>query len=397
MLGALRASVFLADYFEKKPWFGVDDAAMDLGVEDILRMLPDALVAGNLRVIHQRLGPEGLAPGDLLTLLGGAATNEAFQRLFQAGEYSFAMQNTERYFPSVANIASALGQLWGMRVEVTAFLSPAGKENAATRPHYDRSEVLVQQLVGEKTWDIYAPLDPLPNSRSASLPVDISTVCRLESYRLVRGSCLYLPRGFIHNVYNDGSGPSLHLSYVGMVDSWTSLFGNLLDVVYAELRDRPTWRRRIERDELSPEVADTVLGTMLEEFGTALLSKARHLPGRFLDHCLNDGNQHDRMNDGRSSIALLDAEDSQIHVVMNGAHYLERHSEEPGKINVSSDGQRFYPVSKHVLSALQSGARTIDALCAMDLCEEDELLRTLSVITHEIGIASLRRTTSEPH
>ncbi|HEV2679401.1 MAG TPA: cupin domain-containing protein [Rhodanobacter sp.] len=390
MFGALPTSDFMADYFEKRPFFGASDASVRLDIDDLLSVMPAALEARRLRAMNPHFGPEGLSTSELMTRLGGYASSGAFLALLNAGDLSFAMQNVESYFPDVARVASEIGKLLDLRVEVTAFLSPAGKGNAATRPHYDRSEVFAQQLVGEKVWEIYAPIDHLPSQRSASLPVDISTMRLLDTHRLIPGSWLYLPRGFVHNVYNSEAGHSLHLSYVGLVDSWTSLFGNLMDAVYADLRDCLTWRQRLGREDLGPIQVSEMLKRMLDEFSSVLLDKAQHLPDRFLDHCLNGEDQRHRLSDGRSSIALLDDANGEVTVAMNGAHFLERHAEQPGMINISSDGDRFYPVSECVLSALRDESPTVDELSSMNMCDQEEFLRTLVVLIKETGIASLR-------
>nr|WP_240147990.1 cupin domain-containing protein [Luteibacter yeojuensis] len=347
---------------------------------------------GGVRAIHPGVGAEGLAKADLLDRFGGHADAAGFRALFAEGQFSFAIQGLELHVPALASACARLATLFGYRFDVTAFLSPP--RTVATRPHYDRSEVFALQLHGQKRWDLFEPVDRLPAHRARQRTVDVDAAVPRATKHLTPGDLLYVPRGVIHRVVNEDAAPSLHLSFVGLVDSWASVFGNAMEAAYAALMDSPEWRAAVRCREMAGDIPEMRLRQMIASFSSHMLATISLGTAGYLDHCINDDAQVQRLAAARKSIDLLDGPGSGLVVRLSGAHFLERYGD-AYTTNVSTDGDRFYPVASTLLEALRGGPRPLEELVSRTSCSDEEFLRSMTVLIRDTGAASLDMATMD--
>lgn len=128
----------------------------------------------------------------------GMVRAEAVQQLY-AGGVSVSMANLEYYSNLVLSLARGLERELESPVQVSFYATPGSSQ--ALGVHSDSHDVLVIQTRGEKRWDIYHDLaDP---SRDAEKP---------QRYFLRSGSWLFVPTGMRHEVKNEGSVPSVHVT-----------------------------------------------------------------------------------------------------------------------------------------------------------------------------------------
>lgn len=83
--------------------------------------------------------------------------------------------------------------------------------DAGFSTHWDNSDILVFQLIGQKRWRVYAPTEPFPVEsmrKSMAAPAGPPD----DDCILTPGDVLYLPRGFWHTP-EPCDGVSLHISF----------------------------------------------------------------------------------------------------------------------------------------------------------------------------------------
>ncbi|WP_394849427.1 cupin domain-containing protein [Pendulispora brunnea] len=133
-------------------------------------------------------------------------------------------------------------------VECSVFCNPA---KATTLAHFDRSDLLILQLSGRKTWRI-APNDFAPNPSLCWGAGDrVTPELRLyapglpptemprnaTSHVLETGSVLYLPRGYWHETTSEEDSLSLHMTVLS-----TTRIDVLMSALKNELLRDPYWR-----------------------------------------------------------------------------------------------------------------------------------------------------------
>ena len=111
--------------------------------------------------------------------------------------------------PRLKRFAAALQRELGETLRVDLFYTPP--KSSGVHAHFDREDVLVLQIEGEKEWHLSAPtvLNPLVMPSYAELedpPRVPDTVIRLA-----RGDVMHIPRGVWHSTHTSRA-PSLHLS-----------------------------------------------------------------------------------------------------------------------------------------------------------------------------------------
>lgn len=385
----MEATEFWYERFEVEPVFGDAEASLTLSWQEVFDVLPAAYADGAIRFVNEGTSDFGENPARILADLHACASPicaASFMAHFEQGEFSYAVQGFESYCPDVQLIAESLRRATGCAVSVTAFLTPPGSR--ATRIHYDKNDVFALQVWGEKSWETFQPIDPLPNPRTPNVAVDEGKLIPHQSYRLGQGKLLYLPRGWIHQVENQSAVPSMHFSFVVFANAWVGIFANLMDTAYAALRARPRWRQSI-----SPTItrSDTVemIDSMLGELRETMLGLAAGHPERYVDHCRNDLLQLHRVAKGKNSIA--EASERQDHVIApTGAQYLLRHDEAAHSIRVSTDGTNFLPVRRSVLETVESGPIQLSAFERMTAGEDQAAaIDALDVLISRLGAFGL--------
>jgi bifunctional lysine-specific demethylase and histidyl-hydroxylase NO66 len=130
--------------------------------------------------------------------------------LFHAGA-TIQMQGVHYRFAPLAEFCRELELELAVPVQANMYITPPGSRGLGL--HYDSHDVMVLQLVGHKSWQLFDPMPGAPPAIDDEVEL-ASTPLRL-AVELAVGDVLYFPRGFPHRVEATTSA-SVHLT-VGFV------------------------------------------------------------------------------------------------------------------------------------------------------------------------------------
>lgn len=134
-----------------------------------------------------------------------------------AGGATLVVEQLHRNSRPVSSFCRRLSYELSRPVMASAFLTPANAQGFGL--HYDIEGVFVLQIEGRKIWKLYRPVLPFPLRSQHWRPDTLSAKARQDleqrgphaSYELVPGDVLWVPSGWLHDVFTTGSA-SLHLS-----------------------------------------------------------------------------------------------------------------------------------------------------------------------------------------
>lgn len=394
ILPSVSPKEFLARHHEVAPLSAQGATSLSIGWDEVFAIMPEVHRNGDVRYINDATGTLGQDPAVVMADVLGYGEGhlpDGFRSHFALGQYSYAIQHVERYLADVAKVADEITRVTGSAVSVTAFVSPP--VSTATKIHYDKSDVYALQVHGMKRWEVFKPVDLLPNMRIPDVPFEEVELELHGVHSLSAGDVLYLPRGWIHRVRNESAEPSLHLSFVAFTDSWGGLFANLMDAAYARLRSSPEWKQTICKAALTGDAAEERLRKMLDQLGLEMGAIMAGTPARFFDHCLIDSAQRAAVDAGRQSI-LAASNDEEYALSASGAHYVIRHSETKGNLRVSTDGVSFHEVNQKLLERVQHPdvlrVSEIDAGALADCGDVSTSIDVLIRVTGAYRLAPLR-------
>jgi ribosomal protein L16 Arg81 hydroxylase len=118
-------------------------------------------------------------------------------------------------------VCSTIQEETGFGCYVAGFVTPAGGQGL--HHHWDQNTVVVYQVAGRKTWQIWEPVVEQPHREhlASNTPAVKGLVDRLKAagpdqeFDLVPGQVLVLPRGCMHNPHARGQqDQSIHLTFV---------------------------------------------------------------------------------------------------------------------------------------------------------------------------------------
>ena len=388
-IGTVDPRTFFADYFARKPCYSAHDGDLTLDLDEYLQTVAEAHSHGNMRFVNDQIDPAGLSKPEVeerLEEVNSHCTARAFEEFFKSGELSFVMQHAERYFKVIRAYCVTLSNILATQVSASVFATPPNSTSTAI--HYDVNDVFALQLAGYKTWSVYRPIITLPNVRLPILSLDSrSDLCCYAEYDLAPGDVLYLPRGWIHSVTNSSDCQSLHVSFVVHVNSWLSVFANLINTAYEELRADPQWRGMTTPEILEGDKAKIVFRAMLDDMTNSLQERISHRNlTEYCDHIAGQAENGERVSVARSSIEAFLGQPESTHLERTGIGVLVREPFAQETINVSSDGTRFYGLSKQLWTYMESRKKvSVTALQKLDLCSSDEVIEGIEILVAKLG------------
>jgi len=133
------------------------------------------------------------------------------------GGSTLILEQLHRTWRPVASFCRRLSYELSRPVWATSYLTPATARGFGL--HYDTHGVFVLQIEGRKTWELYRPIMSFPldhqrwreDALSAEARRDMKQRGLYARYELVPGDVLWVPRGWLHEVFTTGSA-SLHIS-----------------------------------------------------------------------------------------------------------------------------------------------------------------------------------------
>lgn len=154
----------------------------------------------------------------------GASKISIIQQLWSSG-VSINCARMELFSNPILMFTRSLEAAIHCPVRAHFFATPAQAQ--ALGVHADHDDVLVVQLRGEKSWDVYAD--------SARWSVETGEIPR-EALRLPKtvtlkaGGWLYLPKGVYHEVRNTAAEPSTHITFGLHSLSWAALLSRAAEI-----------------------------------------------------------------------------------------------------------------------------------------------------------------------
>lgn len=138
----------------------------------------------------------------------GTLREDALQKLWASG-VSITMTQLEDYSNRVLALIRGLEASLHCPVQVNLYMTPGEAQGLGV--HVDDHDVLVLQLQGRKTWDIYDRQVGGGESANPSADTARPVECP-ETITLEAGGWLYVPKGVRHEVRNKATEPSIHLA-----------------------------------------------------------------------------------------------------------------------------------------------------------------------------------------
>jgi hypothetical protein len=131
----------------------------------------------------------------------------AFYRRFREGA-TIVVNGADELSPRVREVAEALAATFGCHVTANLYASAGHDEGFGL--HWDEHDVFVVQVTGTKEWALHGQTRKNPLSKREVVPPPTGAPLRVAT--MTPGDCLYLPKGYWHNVAGKDE-PSLHLTF----------------------------------------------------------------------------------------------------------------------------------------------------------------------------------------
>lgn len=168
-------------------------------------------------------------------------------KLFQKGA-TFKISQLEQIFPAMKQLCNAFAESIKLVEEIHLNLYYSPQKSQAFKSHFDKHDVFILQISGNKTWEVFNHQEnnPLPEYKIPRTDSFLNS--EKQSITLNAGDLLYIPRGVWHNVFSNDSS-SLHLT-VGVRPK------TVIDLLYSmenELLNQTFFRQNISLEELQSD------------------------------------------------------------------------------------------------------------------------------------------------
>jgi Cupin superfamily protein len=200
----------------------------DVYLRNILNLLDSqALAPPYLRIVRPG---ERAAPSELWSEDGKIGKSPA-KRLKWQGVLdelrkgsSLILDDFQEHSPEARMACRELASELSIPFYATLFITPPGQQGLHL--HIDNKEVFALQLAGQKMWNVYKQLRPVP-AQSRVIVDDLSSETP-GTWKIGKGDCLYIPAGAPHLAFAVQGQISVHLSFVGSPLYWSDLIHRLI-------------------------------------------------------------------------------------------------------------------------------------------------------------------------
>ena len=135
------------------------------------------------------------------------------------GGDSLVLLDAQDRLSNLGLICRLLAREFAYQVHSKVFLTPAGCK--AFKPHYDRYDAFILQVLGSKSWRVekYRRKFPRPEEHDRG---DTELSRYRNEFRLDQGDFLYIPRGYVHAAEADDA-VSMHITLTVEPPTWEDL------------------------------------------------------------------------------------------------------------------------------------------------------------------------------
>lgn len=379
---------FSENFFEKHPCFGKTTINTDVNFDDIFQAAFNAHLQHDARFTRSdALGGE-ISPKELDARIENEnIKNHAdwFRKLFEEEKVSLLINNASNYISSLTSPLNALGSMLEGNIYDYCIATPP--EAAASNIHYDSLDVFSFNIAGEKNWELFEPITPLPSGHITMEEIgsDLSRLqLRLEA-TLGPGDAIYIPRGWIHQVKNKSRSPSLQIAVAYTPDTWIGLFSNMLRYAYGRLTTSQQLRRSITLTDLKGLTGQMELKRIRTEFTQYFLEAIDNGLDTNLDFIHNPIQNMRLRNEAQASHDL--AQDASVRLVPSGAQFLVREYNATGFLSLTADGGEFFYLPLDFWLVLRkSKGLTPSEIAARSGFSMEELDGFLRILVGKLGI-----------
>ncbi|MFN4100428.1 MAG: cupin domain-containing protein [Pararhodobacter sp.] len=220
-IAPVSPETFFAEYFEQKPlvirrddpgYFGAL-----LSLADIDHVLTRQLIpAEEIQLVQKGRSFEA---EDYL-LPSGHADPVRVVKCFAEGA-TVVLPGLQKRLPNLAAHCRSLETVFSCDLQTNIYFTPEGSQGFRT--HYDSHDVIVLQIAGSKTWNIYeSSASELPLRAQAFNPDGFEPGALIDTFTLHAGDMCYVPRGVVHDA-RATEELSLHITTGLLAAHWIDL------------------------------------------------------------------------------------------------------------------------------------------------------------------------------
>lgn len=199
------------------------------------------------------------------------------------GQYSkggtLAMAGMHHYIHSLRQFCNHLQTLLGHPTQTNLYLTP--KASKGFDPHYDSHDVVVLQIYGKKSWNIYESDLILPDKSMPFEKDGFTPGIMIDELTLEAGDLLYIPRGVVHDAYTTDE-PSLHITLGILGFTWSQYL--IESIIHLAGKD-PDFRHFVSAN-LGAKDFDEHVSSLLEKLRAE--AESRQGFDRFVDQLRNE-------------------------------------------------------------------------------------------------------------
>jgi ribosomal protein L16 Arg81 hydroxylase len=208
LLAPMTSAQFFGQYWERAP-FLIKRAQVGYFSDLFTLADVDQLIGHHLfRENEIRIAKDGALTPFSQFSKHGAADRNAILRAYGGGA-TVVFEHLNRHHVALGKTLAQCETELQVPLRANSYLTPARSKGFSL--HYDTHDVMVLQVVGSKTWQIYSNPLPLPHEEQTFSASLLPQAVQIAELTLEPGDVLYLPRGFIHGASSNAE-TSLHLT-----------------------------------------------------------------------------------------------------------------------------------------------------------------------------------------
>ena len=246
LVGPVTRDEFFENYYEKAPLLSARNEPERYSDMLTLEALDAFIDSADLRqgMLDLASQQNRIDPSSFLTENGRIIVGVVAEEYLKGA--TIVLPHLHESMAELGEFCRALESVFSCHIQTNIYLTPQpveGHDQAQGFPiHYDSHDVFVLQIAGSKNWRFYGAPVATPYRGEAFQvgrhdPGEVT-----ESFTLMPGDCVYVPRGLMHEAPNVGEEPSLHITVGLITKTWADL---ILEAVSELALDEPAFRRSL--------------------------------------------------------------------------------------------------------------------------------------------------------
>lgn len=224
ILSPIDAKTFFSEYWEKRPCL-VSRTEPDyyshlLSLKDI-----DSIIRSH----GSNLSDVDLIKENSYLIRDGVVDFKQLYKAYSQG-YTLRIGRIHEHSQPISDLRTKLQVFFNHPVGINLYMSP--KNSQGFQAHFDTHEVFILQVEGSKNWRIYDSPITLPSISDLKYQEKFRNqlTSPVAEFTLHAGDLLYIPRGYIHEVYTSDSF-SMHLTVGIHTFKWFDLINSAVNLI----------------------------------------------------------------------------------------------------------------------------------------------------------------------